>query len=229
MALIIDLILSAVAIFLVLVCAKRGLIKSVIHFAKVILALLLAYWLGSAMGSWLCDSFIHEPIYDAVHEKIEAVYEEQTGGLDARQVMDALPSFVLTDEVKAELEAAEGDGEALIASMSESVARPISELVSSIVGYVLVFALAFVGLAIVAAILSKISDQIRILGALNTGLGALLGLLIAVVVLSVVASLVKAFFWNTDFYTDTVVLEFFGESGLLKSLKFLDLSALVGK
>lgn len=229
MALAIDLILVAVAIFLIIRCAMKGFIKSVIDFAKIVLAFLLAYMLGGAMGTWLCDAFIHEPVYNAVHEKIEAVYEEKTDGLDADAVMEELPSFVLTDEVKAKLEAAEGDGEAIVASMSETVARPISELISSIVGYVLVFVLALIGLLIVAAILSKLSEQIRILGALNTGLGALLGLLIAFVVIAVVASLCKAFLWNTDFYADTVVLEFFGESGLLKFLKFLDLSALVGK
>ena len=159
MALAVDLILVAVAVFLIILCAKRGLIKSVIHFAKFILAFLLAYLLGSAMGGWLCNSFVYEPVYDTVYERIDAIYKDSTKGLDAESVMEELPSFVLTEDVKAKLESAEGDGEALVATMTESVARPIAELISNILGYILVFVLAFIGLAILAAILSKISSS----------------------------------------------------------------------
>ncbi len=109
-----------------------------------------------------------------------------------------------------------------------SVSLPIPSLLESVLGYVSVFLVSLLVLWLVAAILSKICERIPIIGAVNRLLGVLLGLLIAFMTLAAVASLVKLLFEDADFYAESVVLNFFGESGVLDTLAFLDLTALFG-
>ena len=110
----------------------------------------------------------------------------------------------------------------------EVISASLPSLLELVLGYVAVFLVSILVLLIVAAILSKICEHIPIIGAVNRILGALLGLVIAFMTLAVIASIVKLLLEDADFYAESVVLNFFGESGVLDTLTFLDLSALFG-
>lgn len=218
-----DLIFLLVGAAIVLLCAKRGFLKSAIHFLKTILAFVIAYFLGSKLAQFLSDQWIFGSVRRFVYGEINSIYQSTAGSMNAQDVIDSLPSFLMTEEMQAKLQAAEGSGEELVSQMTDSISGPIASLFSNILGYVGVFVIAFVGLWLLAAVLDKIVSRIKFLRSANTLLGALLGLLIAVTVLLAAASLMKVFFASSSIYTDSVIVKFFGDGGLLKGLKFLDI------
>jgi transcription termination factor Rho len=80
---------------------------------------------------------------------------------------------------------------------------------------------------LVEAILDKIVDHISLLSTVNTVLGALVGVIITAVLLFAVGSVAKFFFAEQDFYLNSVLLKFFGESSILETLKILDIGSLL--
>ena len=224
--LIADILFLAVGVGLILVCAKRGLIKSAIHFCKTLLAFVFAYLFGSKLGRFVCEKWISAPVHDWVHGKLEGIYQQTADGMNVDKLTEAFPDFVMTEEVKASLQNANGSGEQLIDEMTSTIATPAANVISNIIGYVGVFLISLVLLWVAAAILTKLVEHIGFLHTVNTVLGGVLGLLIALIVLFVAASVIRFLFDETPLYTDSLIVKFFGESKLLEGLKFLDFGRL---
>ena len=223
-----------VGISLVFAYARRGLIKSVLHFFKTILAFVAAYLFGGKLAQVLCDNWLGGVVRGFIYDKINGVYQSAAESFNADAVIASLPDFLMTEEMRANLAAAEGSGEQLVNAMTDSISTPIASLFSNILGYVGVFLIALVVLWIAAGILSTICDKLPIIGTLNTVLGALLGLLIALMVLFAASSLIRQFFAQSPIYTKTFIVKLFGESSLLNVLTFLNLgdtwfASLLGK
>lgn len=92
-----------------------------------------------------------------------------------------------------------------------------------LVGYVAVFLVTLILLWVVAYFLTEVIGNVGFLNGLNTLLGALLGAVVAATLILAIASVIKHFWGDTPFYTDSVILRFFGDSALLETMKFLDL------
>lgn len=225
--LIADIVFLVVGVGLILVCAKRGLIKSAIHFGKTLLAFVFAYLFGSKLGQFVCDKWISAPVHDWVRGKLEGLYQQTSDGLNAEKITEAFPDFVMTDEVRASLQNASGSGEQLVEDMTSKIATPAANVISNIIGYLGVFLISLVLLWVVAAVLTKLIEHIGILNTLNTVLGGVLGLLIALILLFVAASVIRFLFAESPFYTDSVIVKFFGESKLLEGMKFLNFGKLL--
>ncbi|MBQ7347893.1 MAG: CvpA family protein [Clostridia bacterium] len=220
-----DVIFLLVGIALIFACAKRGFLKSVVHFLKTILALVAAYFFGTKLGAFLCDKFIGGAVRDFVYDKLHTMYKNAAENFNAESIFTELPAFLKTEEIKAGITAAEGSGEQLVTSVTDSIASPIATVISNIFGYIGVFLITLVVLWIGAILLDKLIDHIGILDRLNTVLGAVLGFLIAIVLLFVAASVIKFFWAESAIYADSVIVKFFGESSLLEKIKFLDVRA----
>ena len=224
-----DILFLVVGVGLVLVCAKRGFLKSAIHFLKTVLAFVFAYLFGSKFGQFLCDKFIAAPVREWVYGKLEGLYAQAASSVNAEAIASEFPDFLLSEEIKANLSAAEGSGEELINTMTDSIAMPAATVISNILGYIGVFVISLVLLWVAAIILTKLVERIAFLHRINTALGALLGLLIAVTLLFVAASVIKFVSAESSFYTQSVIVKFFGESALLEKLKFLNIGNLLNK
>lgn len=218
-----DVLFLVVGIGIVLICAKRGFLKSVIHFLKTILAFVFAYLFGSKLGQFLCDRFIGGAVRDWVYGKLDAVYQQAAGAVNTESVMDAFPDFLISDNVKAQIEAAEGSGEQMVNSLTHSIATPAATVISNIIGYIGVFLISLVVLWVAAVVLTKLIDHIGFLHTLNVILGAVLGLLIALTLLFVAASVIKFISADSALYSESVIVKFFGDSVLLEKLKFLNI------
>ena len=142
--LIADIIFIVFALVMIFIYAKRGFLKSLLHSLKGIIALVVAYLFGGKLAVVIADKFVSEPVRNTVFSKVDALYQDTAGAVNADQFASKFPDFILTDDVKAKIEAAEGSGEALVNSVTDSIATPISNVISSVIGYVLVFAVAFV-------------------------------------------------------------------------------------
>ena len=224
-----DILFLVVGVGLVLVCAKRGFLKSAIHFLKTVLAFVFAYLFGSKLGQFLCDKFIAAPVREWVYGRLEGLYTQAASSVNAEAIASEFPDFLLSDEIKANLSAAEGSGEELLNTMTDSIATPAATVISNILGYICVFVISLVLLWVAAIVLTKLVERITFLHRINTALGALLGLLIAVTLLFVAASVIKFISAESELYTGSVIVKFFGDSALLEKLKFLNIGNLLNK
>ncbi|MBR3894741.1 MAG: CvpA family protein [Clostridia bacterium] len=220
-----DVVFLLVFVLFVFLYARRGLIKSVVHFFKTLLAFVAAFLFGGAVGGFLCDAFVGSAVNRFVYDKIQSMYAG-TAGLSAEEILEAFPAFLRTESVREALVACEGSGETMIQSAADAVSAPIATAISNVVGYIAVFVIALIVFWIGAAILTKIVERISILGRLNTVLGALFGFLIALVVLFTAASVLKLFFGGSSVYEDSVIVRLLGDSSLLEAIKIFDLGSL---
>ena len=138
-----------------------------------------------------------------------------------------MPDIMVTQEVRERLAAAESSGQDLVNSMTDSIATPFSSAISGLIGYMCVFLAALIILSILAFFITKLVENVKGLKKMNTFLGVVLGTLISVIVLSVAATAIKLFAGETEFYTNSILLKFFGDSALLDYLKFLDITKLI--
>ena len=227
MGYIIDFIFVLVGLALILTCAKRGLIKSAIHFGKTILAFVFAYLFGSKLGQLVCEKWISAPVYDWVHGKLEGLYASAAEGFNVESITSAFPDFVMSEDVKASLQSTSGSGEQLLNDMTDAIATPAATVISNVIGYVGVFLISIILLSIAALLLTKLVEHISFLNTVNTVLGGILGLLIAVTVLFVAASAIKFVAGSTEWYTNSLIVKLLGDSKLLESLKFLNFQELL--
>lgn len=222
-----DIILAVVALSMIFFYVKRGFLKSLIHSLKTVFALVIAYFLGGKLAQFISEKFISAPVRDAVFKKVDSIYQGAANSVDTDKIASSFPEFVMSDEVRAQIASAEGSGEQMVNTITDSIASPISNVISTVIGYVLVFVLAFIGLWIVASILDKIVDRFSILHLANAILGGVFGVLVAALLLFTVCSVIKFFFAESDFYTNSVLVKFFGESSILETVKFLDIGNLL--
>lgn len=219
---ILDVIFVAVAAIIIIVSAKRGFIANLIRSARWILSVVLAYFLGTHLGRLFFNWFMHGAVRGAVYGRVEALYLEAEASFGAEKITELIPSFLLNEEMKARLAAAEGSGEELVNTFTDLIATPIATLFANILGYIAVFVLSVIGLWFLVKIVDGLTEKIKLLDRVNTMLGFVWGLVLALMLLLMASSIVKLFFGNDPLYLNSWVVRFFGDSFLLQILRFLD-------
>ncbi|MBQ8431946.1 MAG: CvpA family protein [Clostridia bacterium] len=218
-----DLIFVLIGVFIIWRTAKRGFLKSVLKFARFILAFIAASILGKPVSAFLYENFINQPVYDAVFKKVQEIYQSAAGEFSAQSVLNKLPGFLINEEMEQNLAQLEGTGEDLVVNLSQTIATPLASVISNVVAYALVFIVAFLVLILVIRLLDAIVNSIPLLNFANHLLGAAWGVIVAGVILFIAASIVKAFWSTADFYQQSTVIRFVGESGWLEAMHFLDI------
>lgn len=220
-----DIAFLIIAALFILVGCKRGFIQSLIRSAKVILAIVIAYLLGGYMGAFFNSAFVGNMVYTPVHDWINNTYGNMAETVDAEVLLSQIPSFAMTDDLKATvLHSVENhSGEEFVNTVSHAIADPLATAISNLLGYVVVFVLALIALGFVAWLLTKLADRLVFLGITNRILGGAWGAITAMVVLLVIASILKTFLGNDPLYLDTVIVRFFGDSSVLDAIGFLNI------
>lgn len=228
MSVTLDLLFIVLAIAFILLGVFRGFIKSVIRSAKLILAFVLAYFLGDKLGMLFKNTFIGNWVYGGVYDKVNGIFQNASSSVNTDELLAQFPDFIVSDELRQTIanSSSKESGEALVESISTSIADPISSAISNVIGYVLVLILAFVGLTVAAWLLTKLVDKIAFVGIANRILGGVWGALTAVLLMIVVSSVIKLFFGNHEIYTSSVLVKFFGDSGILQVLGIFDVGNL---
>ncbi len=218
-----DILFLAIGGFIIFNCYRRGFLKSVLHSLKTILAFVFAYFFGTMLGSVICEKLVGPPVREWVYGKLEALYASTAGSIDAESALAEFPSFLVNDDICEKLNGLQGSGDELLNTMTDSIANPAATVISNILGYIGVFVISLVLLWVAAVILTKIVERITLLDRINKILGAVLGLLIALAVMFAIASVMKLFFGGSALYTDTLLIEAFGNSSILDVLRFLNI------
>lgn len=217
-----DVILVLIAVFIIQRCTANGFVKGLLRFARVFIAFLIASLLGASVGSFFCNAFVKQPIYDFVYEKVDAIYQTAENQLTGEELLSEFPDFLLTPEVLKKIEQSADNAQTRVAEISESIATPFATVVSNAIAYVVVFILAFILLTVAVWLLNGLIEKIKLFGVINHVLGFVWGALLALCLCFAVSSVIRVLFGSSELYTQSVVIKFFGESALLNFLSFLD-------
>ncbi len=221
---ILDIIFLAAGVLIVFINAKRGLFLSLLKFCKLMLSIGAAYLWGGALGRWIGEKLLYSPLRNWIYGKVNAVYLASTEEFSVEAAQQAIPQFLLTDQVKEKLSALEGSGEMLVNSVTDSASSSLSGVVGAVIGFVAVFLLAFLALTVVYVLLKGLKKKFKLLGAVDTLFGALLGLALTCILFFVASSIIKFFFGESPTYTDSVIVKFFGDATLLEGIRLFNIN-----
>lgn len=221
---ILDIIFIVAGALIIFINAKRGLFLSLLKFCKLMLSISAAYLWGGALGKWIGSKLLYSPFRSLIYGKVNGVYLASTENFSAEAAQQAIPQFLLTDQVKEKLSSMEEGGEALVNSVTDSVAGGLSNVVGAVIGFVAVFLIAFLTLTVVYFLLKKLKKKFKLVGTVDTLFGALLGLVLTCILFFVASSIIKFFFGSTDTYTESVIVKFFGDATLLEGIRLFNIN-----
>ena len=101
--LIADVIFVALALVIVLVCAKRGFLKNLIRTFRLVIAAVLTYFLGGRISELLYNNVFGNMIRNFMRPGVQRLYDQAEGILDPTQAISKLPAFLRTEEVETKL------------------------------------------------------------------------------------------------------------------------------
>ena len=179
-----DIVLLALFLVIIIICAKRGFFKSVMRLLRLFLAVVIAYCFGKQVGALLDQKFIHGWMYNVVYDKLNSMYQSASSSFNTQKILSSFPKFLFPESMRQQIENLDETGEALVVSASESISTSLSGIISTVLGYIVVFLVALVVLLIITKIISAVIQKLPVIGMLDHILGALIGLFVSWIILS---------------------------------------------
>ena len=206
MSLAIDIILVVIFASFVLTAVKKGFILSLLEFAAVILALVLAYNFSPKVAETAYDGFVKEATIKTIETQIEENVSLQETSTQAQLLLESIPDYMVSvadfmgvsvDDIKQSVASSKLTSENIATELVEKIAQPI------IIGALT--ALSFVVLAIVllfvlkslAQIIAKIF-KIPVIKTVNKLLGGILGACKGFAVVLFICTILTVFFASGD-------------------------------
>ena len=235
MSLIIDLIIILAAVAAVYNGISKGFIKSVMHFASLIIALICVFTFTGPLATWLGDTFIDGNVSDITENSLNAIVTAGTEHLSIDQILSDRPDALteVASRFSCDLDELAGyyneflsglaDGDAIDA-LSKKIAAPTADAISTVAAATIVFITALLICGLITYILDLIC-RLPVLKQLNTFLGSLFGIGSAVVTSWVIANLsvglisalesIRGDIFNESVITGSIILKFFFDNSLI--------------
>ncbi len=176
-----DIVVVAIIVVSIVLAIKKGFIKSLMGTVAVVVSLVLAWSLSTAVSAPIYNGFV----YNYTEEKIEAALQKNEGGeIKLVEIIDKLPDYI------EELLAENGIDKEQIAekynkllsqneispekSIVMEVSKPIATLISRAIAFAVLFAVFMILLSVGIYIVDKIC-KLPGLNIMNKGLGAVVG------------------------------------------------------
>ena len=183
-----DISLLLLIVLTIVICWKRGLIRSLFGVAKNLIAIIVTYALGPTVSGWISEYLLTEKVTEYVRGRLLAMFEAGAETFDLTHILDNIPAWVQTFFQKSGI-----DPEALVGklgdatnadlsmldSLASRLAAPITKMLSDFLGYTLLFLVSLLVLTILAFLLGKISELPGI-RSIDHALGLVLGILCAI-------------------------------------------------
>ncbi len=240
MNLIIDLIIVLAAAAAIYLGLSRGFVRSVMHFASLILAVIAVFLFTNPVSAWLNSTFIKSGVSDIIEESLSDLIFDGENSFSVPDIFseppqalkDILGRFdVEFDDIagfySSNVSPSTNEGDA-IDVIAEQIAYPTSNAISHILAAIIVFIAAMVLIKLITFVLDRIC-RLPVLRKLNKLLGLLFGIASALVISLVIANaavgLIEAFdsinstVFNTETIERSIILKFFDNNGLIL-LKF---------
>ena len=219
----IDYLFLGFGVALVVICAKRGLLLTLIKFLKLTLSAIAAHFWGGAFATFVGEKFLNAPIRASIYQTVNATYQNTAGNLGVDVSYSMLPQYLQTQSMREKLSAVEGTGDALVNSVTDAIAEEVSAVTCGVIGYALVFVAVALTLSLVYVLIKNARYLFPIFGRTDSLCGGILGVAFAWMILLFAGSMLKFFCGNQDVYTDSIIAQYFGDAAGKIGLEFLNL------
>lgn len=199
-----DVFLVAIALLCIKKGSKDGFAKTIVSFAGIFVAIILAATLSKPLTEFAYTSFAQKPIETAVENTIRGQTDSITenapsvdklvSGIEEKLRDEKTPSFVKnlfgTEEKIAQLaedikEVYTSDITELSKAATEKVLKPVIVSIISAITFVLIFAITFLLCTILSKVL-KIVNKLPLLGSVNSLLGGIIGFLKGLIIVLII-------------------------------------------
>ena len=206
MSLAIDIILVVIFASFVLTAVKKGFILSLLEFAAVILALVLAYNFSPKVAETAYDGFVKEATIKTIETQIKENVSLQETSTQAQLLLESIPDYMVSvadfmgvsvDDIKQSVASSKLTSENIATELVEKIAQPIiigalTALSFVVLAIVLLFVLKFL-----AQIIAKIF-KIPVIKTVNKLLGGILGACKGFAVVLFICTILTVFFASGD-------------------------------
>ena len=206
MSLAIDIILVVIFASFVLTAVKKGFILSLLEFAAVILALVLAYNFSPKVAETAYDGFVKEATIKTIETQIEENVSLQETTTQTQLLLESIPDYMVSvadfmgvsvDDIKQSVASSKLTSENIATELVEKIAQPIiigalTALSFVVLAIVLLFVLKFL-----AQIIAKIF-KIPVIKTVNKLLGGILGACKGFAVVLFICTVLTVFFASGD-------------------------------
>ena len=206
MSLAIDIILVVIFASFVLTAVKKGFILSLLEFAAVILALVLAYYFSPKVAETANDGFDKEATIKTIETQIEENVSLQETTTQTQLLLESIPDYMVSvadfmgvsvDDIKQSVASSKLTSENIATELVEKIAQPIiigalTALSFVVLAIVLLFVLKFL-----AQIIAKIF-KIPVIKTVNKLLGGILGACKGFAVVLFICTILTVFFASGD-------------------------------
>lgn len=164
MSIIIDFILIIIGASAVITGYKAGLVKTVLSFARTIVAFVVAYAFTPYLAPVFYDNYILGKIADGI-EKTIASLSLNNGEYDFGRLLEDGPKALsqILEKYGIEFESLNDfvsgmseTGEGAVRKISEFISAPTATVISNALAFIIIFAVAFVVLLIVSRLIEAI-------------------------------------------------------------------------
>ncbi len=191
-----DILFVCVCLLFVAIGARRGFIRSAVHFLGALLSAFLASLLGGAVAQWVFDSFFRQALAERIGESLVSLGNGDAAAA-VQQVLSSLPEFLQRALGEAGVTAgsiAEGfsAGSGQAAEVIAQGLSPVFVGFLKVLAAVVLFFLFMIAVRALGGVLGA-AFHLPVLSQVNALLGGLCGLLLAVVTVWIVLAVLWVF------------------------------------
>lgn len=198
----IDVVLVVIALLCIRKGSKDGFAKTIVSFAGIFIAIILAASISKPVANYAYKSFAQKPIEAAIENSIQTQLDKASESAPSAQqllsgfesAIEKLPNFIKntlkTDEKQAEI------SDHIVKLYTTNITEFSQKITDIVVKPILisviaaaVFVIIFIAVFIICAILSKalkLVNKLPLLGGVNSLLGGIIGLLKGLIIVLII-------------------------------------------
>ena len=221
---VLDILLIAIAAFIIIKGWRRGLVRSVIGLVCDAVAVVVAYALTPTVAEWLCKSALLEKISAGIDATVRSAAATPTG-TDVSQFLSKIPETLAgmlekfnigADSFKDFVRGLKDTGDEAVEKVSEFIAKPTAYIISNAIAFILIFIVALILLRLISKLILMIFKAPVIRTADKTA-GLIFGIINALIVVWVLSLAISAGVealgscvpsWFEDTVNNSIVLKF---------------------
>ncbi len=224
---VLDLILVAIAVFIIIKGWRRGLVKSIIGLVCDAVAIVVAYALTPTVAEWLCKSVFLEKISASIDATVRSA-ASTSAGTDVSQFLSKIPETLagMLEKFNIEGESFQNfikgmkeTGDEAVNKVSDFIAKPTAYIISNAIAFILIFIVALILLRLISKLILLLFKAPIIRTADRTA-GLIFGIVNALIVVWVLSLALKAGVnalgtfipsWFGDTVNNSMILKFFAK------------------
>ncbi len=235
MSLIIDIIMLLAAAAAIIRGASRGFLKSVMHFASLIIAIICVITFTQPLSQWFGEKFINTSIMQIAEDSLNSIVNAGTENFSIDKIFSDRPEALvsLSEKFSCNLDELSEYYSETLKSLSpgdaiKELSQKIVAATTSSIGNILAAIIIFIAVMLICKLVTYILDLIfclPVLKQLNRFLGLLFGIVSALVTTWLIANaavgLINAFsairsdIFNESVISNSFILNFFFNNNLI--------------